>query len=61
MLGTLPGQISLSTGEYYAHPQNRFWRIIEELFELPPNLPYVEKTRLLASAGVALCDVRSIG
>ena len=57
MLGTLPGQVSLRTGEYYAHPQNRFWRIIEEVFELPPNTPYLERTQLLASAGIALWDV----
>ena len=57
ILGTLPGQISLSTGEYYAHPRNGFWRIIRELFALSPDMPYREATNALASAGVALWDV----
>ena len=28
ILGTLPGQMSLTTGTYYADPSNKFWDII---------------------------------
>lgn len=57
VLGTLPGQASLIAGEYYAHPRNGFWRIIGDLFGLPPDLPYRDRTGHLVSAGVALWDV----
>jgi len=57
VLGTLPGQASLAAGEYYANPRNGFWRIISEIFELPPDMPYSARTSRLASAGVALWDV----
>ena len=39
ILGTMPGERSLKTGQYYAHPQNAFWRIMGELFDAGPSLP----------------------
>ena len=32
ILGSLPSVKSREVGFYYAHPQNRFWRILESLF-----------------------------
>jgi double-stranded uracil-DNA glycosylase len=57
VLGTLPGQESLRRGEYYAHPRNAFWRIVEELFGIPEKSEYAERLRLLNAAWVALWDV----
>ncbi len=57
VLGTLPGVASLNAGEYYANPQNGFWRIMGELFKWPLGLPYQERANRLVSAGVALWDV----
>ena len=57
VLGTLPGQESLRRGEYYAHPRNAFWRIIEKLFGISAQAPYEERIRRLNAAGVALWDV----
>lgn len=57
VLGSLPGRRSLEQQQYYAHPQNAFWRLIEELFEIPRELPYPRRTRALARHGIALWDV----
>jgi hypoxanthine-DNA glycosylase len=32
ILGSIPGIKSLEKQEYYGHPQNKFWKIIFELF-----------------------------
>lgn len=31
ILGSLPGARSLAASQYYAHPQNQFWRLLEEV------------------------------
>ncbi|MGA2776460.1 MAG: hypothetical protein ABSF94_02815 [Steroidobacteraceae bacterium] len=51
ILGSLPGQTSLHRREYYAQPQNSFWRIMGALFGAGPNLSYAERVqRLIAAA-----------
>jgi len=57
VLGTLPGEESLRRGEYYAHPRNAFWRIVEAVFGISAHLPYVERVHELNRRGVALWDV----
>ena len=32
ILGTMPSPKSRETGFYYGHPQNRFWRLLSDLF-----------------------------
>ena len=56
VLGSMPGEVSLKAGQYYAHPQNAFWRIMGELFGAGPSLPYEKRVELLQSVGVALWD-----
>ena len=56
ILGSMPGQMSLRRQQYYAHPQNHFWRIMGDLVGVPPALPYEERTRRLNDTGVALWD-----
>jgi len=56
ILGSMPGKQSLEQNQYYAHPQNAFWRIMGELVGAYPNLPYERRLFLLSSAGVALWD-----
>lgn len=33
ILGTMPSPKSRETGFYYGHPQNRFWRLLSDLFQ----------------------------
>jgi TDG/mug DNA glycosylase family protein len=55
VLGSLPGQRSLSDQQYYAHPQNAFWPIMREIFNI--NGDYEERCALLSENRIALWDV----
>jgi hypoxanthine-DNA glycosylase len=57
ILGSLPGQVSLAHRQYYAQPQNAFWKIMGRLFDAGPELPYDERARRLVAHGIALWDV----
>jgi hypoxanthine-DNA glycosylase len=57
ILGSLPGQVSLARRQYYAQPQNAFWRIMDALFDAGPAVPYDERTRRLIAHRVAVWDV----
>lgn len=56
ILGSMPGRRSLDMQEYYAHPQNRFWRLLALLLseEMPKN--YNDKCALLLRHHIALWD-----
>jgi hypoxanthine-DNA glycosylase len=56
VLGTLPGRLSLERGEYYANPQNTFWKIIAaKISDLPTE--YAGRVAALSQHGIALWDV----
>jgi TDG/mug DNA glycosylase family protein len=57
ILGSLPGQVSLRRQQYYAQPQNAFWKIMGRLFGAGPELPYAERVQGLVRNGIALWDV----
>ncbi|MFD1771058.1 DNA-deoxyinosine glycosylase [Sphingobacterium suaedae] len=57
ILGSLPGDRSLAEQQYYAHPQNRFWKTIANLFNEPFPLTYPERIELLHRKHIALWDV----
>ncbi|MDD3381246.1 MAG: DNA-deoxyinosine glycosylase [Rugosibacter sp.] len=57
ILGSMPGSISLIARQYYANPQNAFWRIIAELLGFDFSAPYAERVAALKSARIALWDV----
>ena len=58
VLGSLPGDASLKAAQYYAHPQNGFWRLIGGVVDRDlAALPYLERLEALKAAGVGLWDV----
>ncbi len=57
VLGSLPGVRSLEQTQYYAQPQNAFWRIMGELVGAAPELPYEQRLQRLVQARIALWDV----
>jgi TDG/mug DNA glycosylase family protein len=60
VLGSFPSVRSLQSQQYYAHPQNHFWRIVQALW---PNAPwptdrnYAERCACLLQCGVGVWDV----
>ncbi|ASW73053.1 DNA glycosylase [Chryseobacterium piperi] len=57
ILGSIPGVKSLEKQQYYAHPQNKFWRIIFSLFNDNFTEDYLERVNVLNKHHIALWDV----
>lgn len=57
ILGTMPSPKSREAGFYYSHPQNRFWKILSELFREPVPTTNIDKKALLIEKRIGLWDV----
>ncbi len=57
ILGSMPGKVSLTEVQYYAHPRNGFWHIMGNLFGAGPDKPYQKRLAILLDNGIALWDV----
>jgi TDG/mug DNA glycosylase family protein len=57
ILGSLPGQKSLQMQQYYAHPRNAFWKLVEQMFGVASPQPYTRRVTILTDRGIALWDV----
>jgi hypoxanthine-DNA glycosylase len=58
VLGSLPGEVSLAQGQYYAHRQNRFWALIGDVIgEDLRAMPYATRLQTLLAHRVGLWDV----
>ena len=57
ILGSLPSQQSLQKHEYYGNPQNAFWRVMGELFDAGPDIPYRQRANKLKRCKIAIWDV----
>jgi len=61
ILGSFPGARSIAQQQYYAHPQNHFWRILQALWSGNP-LPagedsYQKRSKWLLDRGLGVWDV----
>jgi hypoxanthine-DNA glycosylase len=57
ILGSMPGVASLKAQQYYAHPQNLFWKFLGNVFGFDPAISYEDRAARLALEGVAVWDV----
>ncbi|MBB5746955.1 DNA-deoxyinosine glycosylase [Brevundimonas variabilis] len=58
ILGSLPGEASLAAGQYYAHPRNAFWPLMDGVTGRTLSaMAYQDRLQCLQSVGVGLWDV----
>jgi len=57
ILGSMPGAKSLQMQQYYAFPQNQFWKIMFQLFDEAFSEDYETRINLIKQNNVALWDV----
>ena len=59
ILGSMPGVRSLEEQQYYAHRQNRFWRLMGIFCNVEnlQDINYQEKLQILLKSKIALWDV----
>jgi len=57
ILGSVPGVKSLEMQQYYAFPQNQFWRLMFHLFDEEFSTDYNTRLKLLKNNKIALWDV----
>jgi len=57
ILGSMPGAKSLEMQQYYAFPQNQFWRIMFHLFDAEFSNDYETRINLIKANHIALWDV----
>lgn len=57
VLGSFPSVKSRENNFYYAHPQNRFWRVVASVYSCPVPKTVEEKKNMLLSNKIAVWDV----
>jgi TDG/mug DNA glycosylase family protein len=60
VLGSFPGVRSLALQQYYAHPQNHFWRILHSIWPdapWPSDDDYAQRCACALAFGVGIWDV----
>ena len=57
ILGSIPGKASLMAEQYYAHPRNSFWRIMERVAGIDFALSYEDRCAQLIRSRIAVWDV----
>lgn len=57
ILGSIPGAASLAANEYYAHPQNTFWKVMASVLGFAATADYAQRTEALKQYHIAVWDV----
>lgn len=57
ILGSMPSVKSLEKAQFYAHPQNQFWKFMFHIFGQEYTTDYEIKKRLMLENNIALWDV----
>ncbi len=57
ILGSMPSIASLEKKQYYAHPKNAFWSVMETLYAIPKTSDYSNRIHQFQQTGLALWDV----
>ena len=58
ILGSFPSVASLKHQQYYAHPQNHFWRVLEHCgIVADATAPYEERVAQVRAANLAIWDL----
>lgn len=58
IFGSFPGELSLQKNQYYAHPQNQFWRLLSVVIDCPlVNMEYTQRLAALLAHRIGLWDV----
>ena len=61
VLGSFPSVASLARQQYYAHPQNQFWKILEAIWPSSPSLlslgNYEKRSKWVLDRGLGVWDV----
>jgi hypoxanthine-DNA glycosylase len=60
ILGSFPSTASLTAQQYYAHPQNQFWRVLGAVIGQPlRDMDYPARIAAVQAAGIAIWDIYS--
>ncbi|MBI5898897.1 MAG: DNA-deoxyinosine glycosylase [Rhodocyclales bacterium] len=58
ILGSFPSAASLAAGQYYAHPQNQFWRVLGAVTGQPlKEMHYPARLEAVKAAGIGIWDI----
>ena len=57
ILGSIPSVVSREDNFYYAHPKNRFWKLISKILNVKEPITIEDKTKLILNNNLAIYDV----